>query len=292
MAQLPHHPKRPRSSRRAPAPLQYAPRTDLSPWEKVVETEVAEYFAANRKLLIREYRKKFGHIIDRNNAQELYRPYARNRESRQKLSLATHEPAGALADEIYQHMVKLKCTEARNIVLFNAGGQGSGKTTSLRFSGKADRAFIVMDGTMQDYEKSCRNIDLALSNGKLVHINYVFCPFPKAIQNIIRRATDVANGRVVNVNRAAKGHFQALENIFKIEKAYRNNPSVTFGVIDNSGDKPKTSSLRELRFLRYPSVDALKQRGYSAVDAYFKSSQAGDPSLTGKLHQLLKGKSV
>lgn len=258
----------------------------------MVETEVAEYFAANRKLLIREYRKKFGHIIDRNNAQELYRPYARNRESRQKLSLATHEPAGALADEIYQHMVKLKCTEARNIVLFNAGGQGSGKTTSLRFSGKADRAFIVMDGTMQDYEKSCRNIDMALSNGKQVHINYVYCPFEKAIQNIIRRATDVRNGRVVNVKRAAKGHFQALENIFKIEKSYRNNPSVTFGVIDNSYDEPKVSSLAELKSHRYPSIDALMQRGYPCVDAYFTSSQASDPSLTGKLHQLLQGKSI
>jgi hypothetical protein len=150
----------------------------------------------------------------------------------------------------------------------------------------------VMDGTMQDYEKSCRNIDLALKNGKLVHINYVYCPFEKAILNIIFRATDPKNGRVVNIKRAAKGHNQALENIFRIAKAYRNNRSVTFGVIDNSADQPRAASLAELAGLRHPSVDVLKRRGYSAVDAYFTSSQAGDPSLTKKLHQLLKGKSV
>lgn len=292
MAEPSRKPARLSSSRPQSTSLRYTPRTDLSAWEKEVERHIAAYFVANRKILFQKYRKVFGHVIDRNNAQELYGPYARNRESRQKLSLATHEPAGALADEIYHHMVKLKCPSARNIVLFNAGGQGSGKTTSLRFSDKADRAFIVMDGTMQDYEKSCRNIDMALRHGKLVHINYVYCPFEKAIQNIIRRAMDVTNGRVVNVKRAAKGHFQALENIFRIEKAYRNNISITFGVIDNSADKPKPSSLIELASHRYRSIDSLKRRGYAVVNAYFTSSKAGDSGRTEKLHKLLKGQPV
>jgi hypothetical protein len=146
-----------------------------------------------------------------------------------------------------------------------------------------------MDGTMQDYEKSCRNIDLALRNGKLVHINYVYCPFEKAIQNTIRRATDPTNGRVVNVKRAAKGHSQALANIFRIEQAYRNNPSVTFGVIDNSADDPRASSLVKLTALPRPSIDALEARGYSVVNACFTSSQATDPSLTEELYRLLQG---
>ena len=49
--------------------LHYTPRTDLEPCEKKVETEVAEYFSANRKALIREYLKRFENIVDRNNAQ-------------------------------------------------------------------------------------------------------------------------------------------------------------------------------------------------------------------------------
>jgi len=43
---------------------------------------------------------------------------------------------------------------------------------------------------MQDFDKSRRNIDLALKHGKLVHINFVYCPFSRAVQNIIRRASD------------------------------------------------------------------------------------------------------
>ena len=269
--------------------LHYTPRTDLEPWEKKVETEVAEYFSANRKALIREYLKRFENIVDRNNAQELYQPYAQKRESRQKLSLATHEPAGALADEIYFALVKRKCPVKKNIVLFNAGGQGSGKTTSLRFSGKTKQAFIVMDGTMQDFDKSRRNIDLALKHGKLAHINFVYCPFDKAVQNIIRRGSDPKGGRVVNIKRAAKGHYQALENIFKIVAAYRDNPAVTHTVVDNRGDDPQLISLEKLREFRYPSIDALERQGYAALDDYFTSSQESDPSLTSKLYQLLKG---
>jgi len=102
--------------------LDYSPRTDLEPWEKEVEADIARYFSANRKALIREYLNRFENIIDRNNAQELYEPYAHKRESRQKLSLATHEPAGALADEIYFTLIKRRCPAKRNIVLFNAGG--------------------------------------------------------------------------------------------------------------------------------------------------------------------------
>jgi hypothetical protein len=278
-----------RTNRLPPAPLRYAPRADLAAWEKGVESATGVYFATNRKALFRKYRQKFGNMVDRNNAQELYPPYSKNRESRQKLSLATHEPAGALSDEVYQHVLKLKCPPSRNLVLFNAGGQGSGKTTSLRFSDKRKKAFIVMDGTMQDYEKSCRNIDLALQNGKFVHINYVYCPFEKAIQNIIRRATDPTNGRVVNVKRAAKGHSQAFANIFRIVKAYRSNPSVTFGVVDNSDDDPSASSLAKLAALPRPSIDALEALGYAAVNACFTSSQGTDPSLTEELHRLLQG---
>ena len=282
-------PKRTNRLRLPPERLRYTPRADLTAWEKGEESAIAAYFAANRKALFRKYRQKFGNMIDRNNAQELYPPYAKTRESRQKLSLATHEPAGAFSDEIYQHVLKLNCPPSRNLVLFNAGGQGSGKTTSLRFSDKRKRAFIVMDGTMQDYEKSCRNIDLALHSGKLVHINYVFCPFEKAIQNTIQRATDQKNGRVVNVKRAAKGHAQALANIFRIEKAYRSNPVVTFGVIDNSGENPRAISLAALAALPRPGIDVLEARGYAVVDACFTSSQATDPSLTEELYRLLQG---
>lgn len=271
--------------------MQYFPRADLTTEESEVERDIGRYFSERRAYLIRVYCRRFGNIVDRNNAQELYAPYAENRESRQRLSLATHEPAGALADKIYFTMVAKRSPARRNIVLFNAGGQGSGKTASLRFSEKSKQAFIVVDGTMQDFDKSCRNIDLALKNRKLVHINYVYCPFTKAVENIIRRATDLQGGRIVNIKRAAKGHFHAMANIFKIVDTYQDNFSVTFAVVDNSGKKPKKMTLEKLRKLRYRSIDALERQGYSAVDDYYAAFKAHNPNLTGELHRLLQGKS-
>jgi len=256
-----------------------------------MERDIGRYFSERLATLIREYCRRFGNIVDRNNAQELYTPYAVSRESRQRLSLATHEPAGALSDQIYFAMVAKRSPARRNIVLFNAGGQGSGKTASLRFSDKSKQAFIVMDGTMQDFDKSCRNIDLALKNQKLVHINYVYCPFAKAVENIVRRATDARGGRVVNIKRAAKGHYHAMANIFKIVEKYQDNPSFTYAVVDNSGKKPKKMTLQRLRKLRYRSIDALERQGYSAVDDYYAAFKAHNPSLTDELYRLLQGKS-
>lgn len=267
----------------------YEGRTDLTSDEKRIEDEVGQFFAANLPALIREYRRKFGHIIDRNNAQELFAAYAKNRESRQALSLATHEPAGALADQVYFLLVRKAAPVDKNIVLFNAGGQGSGKTTSIRLSGKADRAYIVMDGTMQDFQKGCRNIDLAFAHGKLVHVNFVYCPFRKAVEHIIRRASDVQGGRIVNIRRAAKGHFQALDNIFKLVQKYGDRDGFSFTVVDNSDDQPKSMTIEQLQTKRYPSIDALEQDGYIVVDEVFASFKATDESLTEGLHRRLKG---
>jgi hypothetical protein len=270
-------------------PLPYTPRTDLTAEERGIESAVGEYFGQNLPALIREYRRRFGNVIDRNNVQELYSPYAKNRESRQRLSLATHEPAGALADAVYFAMVAKCAPESKNIVLFNAGGQGSGKTTSLRYSGKSEQAFIVMDGTMQDLDKSCRNIELAFSQGKEVHINYVYCPFRKAVENIIRRACHIQGGRVVNIKRAAKGHFQAMKNIFDLVQKYEENEGFSYSIVDNSGERPALMDLEALRAKIYPSIDALEEEGYSVVDDYYASFQANDRALSSDLYQRLQG---
>ena len=269
--------------------LNYTTRTDLTPLERKIEEQVGRYFSENLPALVKEYRLRFGNIIDRNNAQELFAPYAKNRESRQELSLATHEPAGALADEVYFATVRKRAPRDRNIVLLNAGGQGSGKTTSLRHSGKSDQAFIVMDGTMQDLDKSIRNIELAFTHGKRVHINFVFCPFPKAVENIVRRASHLQGGRVVHIKRAAKGHFQALENIFKLVEKYKDSEAFSYSIVDNSGETPQLMGLDELRSRRYRSIDALERQGYSVVDDYFASFQEDDKSLTKELYQRLHG---
>lgn len=146
-----------------------------------------------------------------------------------------------------------------------------------------------MDGTMQDFDKSCRNIDLAFAHGKLVHVNFVYCPFLKAVEHIIRRAAHLQGGRVVNISRAAKGHYHALENIFRLIKKYGNRDGFSYTVVDNSEDQPKPMTVEELRSKRYPSIDALEQDGYLVVDEVFASFQATDESLTEGLHRRLKG---
>jgi hypothetical protein len=109
------------------------------------------------------------------------------------------------------------------------------------------------------------------------------------VENIIRRATDPTGGRIVDVKRAAKGYFQALENIFKLVERYQVVDGFSYSVVDNSGETPSLMESDDLRTKRYPSIDALEQEGYSAVGDYFAAFQASDKSLTTELYQRLQG---
>ena len=160
----------------------YTPSSQLSPDLQAAEQRFHQQLASNPELALSEYERRFGNIIDRDNARELFSEYGTSRESRQALGPATFRPAGLLVDELYRRSVAAPDPSGGNFVVFNAGGPGVGKSTGI--ANEAQNAQFVVDGTLSNYAKSRANIQTALRYGKKVGLNYTQCPFEQALQNI------------------------------------------------------------------------------------------------------------
>jgi hypothetical protein len=223
--------------------------------------------AADLDSAARRYEAEFRNVLDRNSAQELSPDYAGtgpdDRTSRTRWSVATLGVAGGFIDWLYPR--RLAALPPDSLIAFNAGGQGSGKTTATRAAEVERAADLLMDGTLQDEARSRQQIDAALGLGHLVQIRFAYCPWEKAVANILRRAGE-GSGRVVPLARAARGHFQAARTVLSLADAPLDNPDDVF-VFDNSDFlNPVQRDLRWLRQQLHESVEKLLETGRIAAD--------------------------
>lgn len=209
----------------------YTPYPGLTEEERALETQFATELASTLPIAATKYGSLFHNVLDRNSAQELSPAYAESRESRQRWSVATLEPAGAFIDWLYAE--KLKSPPVNANVVFNAGGQGSGKTTATAALAGHGSDYLIMDGTLQNQARSQKHIEAALAAGLGVVIRYVYCPWEKAVPNMIRRSV-VEGGRIVPISRAAGGHFQAPLTALNLAAVYRTHALFSLIILDNT----------------------------------------------------------
>jgi cobalamin-dependent methionine synthase I/methionine synthase I (cobalamin-dependent) len=248
----------------------YEPLSDLTPEERAIEQKFAAELAADLEDAARRYEAQFHNVLDRNAAQELSPEYAATRESRQRWSVATLAPADAFIDWLYAK--RLAELPPESLIAFNAGGQGSGKTTATRVAEAWRKAALVMDGTLQDEGRSRAHIQAAIQHGHFVQVRFVFCPWPAAVVNILRRAAK-ETGRVVPLRLAAGGHFQSARTVLALAETVLNTPGDVW-VFDNTDFAQALQ--RDLPWLRGqlpPSVDNLVETGRQVAEAYLHENR-------------------
>ncbi len=248
----------------------YTPYPELSEEERRVEFEFAAMLAGNLTSTAAQYDARFGIILDRNSAQELSPLYNESRESRQKWSIATLEPAGAFIEWMFYQ--KIKQLPAESLIVFNAGGQGSGKTTAAKILPLREIS-LMMDGTLQNELRSLKHIHTALHHGLAVEVRYVYHTWGNAIINILRRSAE-EGGRVVPLARAAGGHYQAPRTTVRCVELFSSHPNFILHVINNSSFDspcilPEDKAAEWLQLQLYNSIDTLKNEGYTIAEKYF-----------------------
>jgi cobalamin-dependent methionine synthase I/methionine synthase I (cobalamin-dependent) len=256
----------------------YEPFPDLTPEERALEQKFAAELAADLEGMRKRYEAEFHNVYDRNNAQELCVEYALDRNSRQRWSVATLAPSGAFIDWLFKK--RLSELPPESLIAFNAGGQGSGKTTATRQVEVERSADILMDGTLQDEARSREHIAAALVRGCDVQIRFVYSPWPKAVCNILRRGAK-ETGRIVPLKRAAGGHYQAARTVLSLAA----NPEHGAGkfdvwIFDNTDFKAPT--LKDLDWLRarlHESIEKLVETGRTTAENYLNEN-SNDPSFT------------
>ncbi|MBE7494304.1 MAG: methionine synthase [Verrucomicrobiaceae bacterium] len=237
----------------------YTPYPGLSLEERRIEVKFAAELAADLEAAATEYKRRFANVLDRNNVQELSPDYAATRESRQKWSVATLEPAGAFVDWMFEKIVS--AAKPGDVVLFNAGGQGSGKTTATDGLPPRERVILIMDGTLQNHTRSREHFERAFACGCAIDVRYIYAPWPLAVRNMLRRAIE-GTGRVVPLKRAANGHFQAPVTTLRLVEEFGGREGFKVVVLDNTTHGyPAIQSLEWLAGRIHKSVDELREIG-------------------------------
>ena len=251
----------------------YKPYLGLDPEERAVEQKFAAELAADLDAAARRYQALFHNVLDRNSAQELSPEYAGtgpdDRTSRTRWSVATLGVAGGFIDWLYPRRIASLAPES--LIAFNAGGQGSGKTLATRQAEIERQADLVMDGTLQDEERSAGQIVAALEAGHVVQIRFIYCPWENAVINILRRAYE-GSGRVVPLQRAANGHNQAARTVLNF--AEQIGSAIAIRVFDNSVFNQGTE--RDLGWLAQhlnPASDKLVASGQHVAELFFHENR-------------------
>lgn len=230
--------------------------SNLSEEGMKVQENFAKKIEENPDAMIEEYTKRFGKELNTDNARELSPDYSKNNDSRSQFSPAVHEPASALVKEIYKRQLQVPDPKGENIVLFTAGGTGSGKTSGIHdipeLTNIQDEAQIVYDTNLNNFSSAKEKIDMALAAGKRIVLAYVHRDPVDAFENgALPRA--MRQGRTVPVGTHIETHVGAPSTLLQLAQEYKDNPNVDINVVNNSLGRGKAvlSNLDLVKGLNY-----------------------------------------
>ena len=166
-------------------PVLTVPRDDtLSPEEQKIEGRFIDLIHKDTDGLIEEYKRRFinkAGVLEINvdKARELSPDYNESLASRSKYSRAVHEPASALAKEIYRRALAEPIQPGRETVIITGGGTGAGKSTALaNVAQEHPEQFadvgIIFDTNSNAYESTLKKMDPALNSGRKIRMIGVF----------------------------------------------------------------------------------------------------------------------
>ncbi len=235
--------------------------------------------SSNVPEMVTEYLARNGNRVDADLAREFEPAYAANREGRQRYAASTGHIANTLTRKVYETLLD---RTKPGTVLFNAGGSGSGKSSTLRDS-EAKSMAIIYDTMMADSKRGIKLIDQALAKGHKIIISYIHQPLHLAVGNTIKRALDPSDGRIVEAVVTAKTHAASQKAIFELYEHYKNDSRVTIRVVNNEQFQNKPTSLDYLKTQVYnESQMELETRAIDAAKDYFSKHQT-DPNLTREI---------
>jgi predicted ABC-type ATPase len=239
--------------------------------------------ASNLDSLVAEYRERFGKSINTDNARELCPEYAATPDNRSLLAPLIHEASSTIAKQVWVELLAENANQG-GLVIFLAGGPGSGKSTIARspaFQQKFSEAIVVYDSTFATFSSANSKIQQALKAGFDVDIFYIHRQAEDAAFSVVCRAVD--HGRTVPIGEIAQIHFGAQQTILQLCIDYAVSAEVTVLLLDNSGEAGTAQTMDEsdLRGIAYSGmmdVQRLVEEGAQKAYDSITQEQGSFPS--------------
>jgi hypothetical protein len=170
-----------------------------------------------------------GKILNVDTARELFAKYHADPRSMTK---ATHAVAEAyIADRLRRELAKP--AGPNDVVLFTAGGMGSGKSTFAENAARNPAFALVVDSTMRDRKKALAQVRAVLRSGRRVAVNFIDVETGEAMRRSEIRARK--KGRRVTPESLGSAHYKVRKNLLTFWNAFGENPRVAFAITDNNG---------------------------------------------------------
>lgn len=278
-----------------PGRLKIKKALHLTSNQREIEARFAAQIETDPEYFINKYRHDYGNVLNTDNARELCADYRESKKSKSAHSASVQEPASALVKEIWQRMLAEEKSPGKDIVLFLAGGGGSGKTRATEEPALKEikrEARIILDTTMADTASAIRKVEEALNAGKRVAIRYIHRPIEQAVKGVVKRA--VKQGRVVPVDILAHDHFNAQVTFIALETYYRTNRRVSIRVLDNSrdGQFPQKASVDHIKHNRYHDLAGLRSRIEEVIKHEYESRKGTEDSIPDYTYQAFFDKAL
>jgi len=223
--------------------------------------------------VLAEYTRRFGNVLNTDNAAELFSEYAASLESRARFRPTVHPAARWIRDQLFARpLADPKVHE----VVFTAGGNGVGKSTA-GLTGD-----VVRDSTLSNPEHSEELAQAELDAGKIVYVVYTYRPIEQAPEGALDRAR--VEGRTVSIGTLIATHDGAAQTMRRLIDKYNGNPRIRFRFIDNSATPVQGSvaltrnqDCRESRERFYGILESQR----SQIPEYVSQAAQGNGCRTG-----------
>lgn len=224
----------------------------------------------------RRYLEQFGRILNADNASELFADYAKDAETRARLVRAVRAPAAALIDRLFIDLLREVPAPGKHGVVFTAGGNAAGKSTSV--VGDSD-AHIVFDSTFSAREPSIANIQKALDGGHPVAVRYLWRDPEVAFRAALVRA--MLTGRTVALRGLLQTHVGARNTVLHVADHHAANPRVVMYVYENTSEGLQPRNLNWLKWHADCQADVLAGRLRDVLEEEHASGRISDTVYAG-----------
>lgn len=225
---------------------------------------------------VQRYRERFAHVLNGDNASELFDTYARSAETRATRVAVVRRAAAQVVERTYQTLLSepIPCDRVP-LVVFTSGGNGSGKSTSVSVEAPEH---IVFDSTLSQFQPSSEKIDHALAAGHEVDVRHLARDPVAAWRGVLHRAMHEGMGRTVTLTGHIQTHRGAREVFLRLRERFSNDRRVRFLIWQNTSAGLRRQPLDWLRRQRYAAEDVnphAPARSCTWRVATFRSASAG-----------------
>ena len=243
---------------------------NLTPVEKLIQDKFLNYINRDLPQVEKEYLKRYGNVVSSDCVKELSADYMKNSLH---LSVAVHQPSSAFSKHIFKKALASPPAKGKfKGVLFVSGGSGAGKTSGLNnvkdlktIKNKAD---IVYDTILTDFDKLKKNVNEVINSGRKVIITHIYRDIEEAFFNgVIPRMRE--EKRVVPLYIHVNAHINANKTILDIHQEFSENKKVKIKFVDNSRgykeavlislEEFKNKQIKDFEFYRNNIINKLKE---------------------------------